>query len=358
MPTDGAWLATIPGAEAIPAESFKSDPLKAAWLPNKIVARAWMDYVKDTAVKDATPPPAATNVRVMDNTVTWEAEADLESGLAHFLIERDGQFLAQVPREGKNPFGRPIFQNLQYSDTPTQPLMEMRYIDEHQESGKMHSYRVVAVNTVGLKSKATGELPKVILIGDSIRLSYAATVIKQLNGKAVVISPKANGGDSSNILRNLDQWVIREKPSVVHFNCGIHDTKKFIATGKFQVSPEEYEANLRKIVEEIRAKTDAVVFFATTTPILDDRATKARQGREYVLSEASIKEYNGIAKRVMRELKVPTNDLFQSASDPEAPLTTETLIGSDGVHLTPTGQDRLGKKVAEFINQELMQHAR
>lgn len=219
------------------AESFQGDPLKAAWLPNEAIARTWMEYVKDTAVKDTTPPPGPTNVRVLGNEVAWEAEADLESGLAHFLIERDGQFFASVPGEGKNPFGRPIFQNLQYSDTPTQPLMEMRYTDEHAESGKTHSYRVVAVNTVDLKSKATGELPKVVLIGDSIRLSYAATVIKHLNGKALVISPKANGGDSSNVLKNLDQWVIGEKPSVVHFNCGIHDTKKLIATGKFQASP-------------------------------------------------------------------------------------------------------------------------
>ena len=102
---------------------------------------------------DTTPPPAPTNTRVKGNEITWDADADVESGLASFIIERDGQFLANVPEQGKNPFGRPIFQNLQYSDTPTQPLIQMRYTDTKAEAGKTHQYRVVAVNTVGLKSK-------------------------------------------------------------------------------------------------------------------------------------------------------------------------------------------------------------
>ena len=112
-----------------------------------------MQYVKDTAVTDTTPPPAPTNVRVNGNKLSWDAEADLESGLAGFIIERDGQFLANVPEQGKNPFGRPIFQNLQYSDTPTQPLVPMQFTDTKAEPGKKHTYRVIAVNTVGLKSQ-------------------------------------------------------------------------------------------------------------------------------------------------------------------------------------------------------------
>ena len=85
--------------------------------------------------------------------MTWNAEADLESGLASFIIERDGQFLANVPEAGKNIFGRPIFQNLQYSDTPPQPLVPMHFTDTKAEAGKTYKYRVIAVNTAGLKSK-------------------------------------------------------------------------------------------------------------------------------------------------------------------------------------------------------------
>jgi hypothetical protein len=92
---------------------------------------------------------------VQGNKLNWAAEADLESGIAHFIIQRDGRFLANVPEQGKNRFGRPIFQNLQYSDTPTQPLVPMQFTDTKTEPGKKHIYRVIAVNTVGLKSKPT-----------------------------------------------------------------------------------------------------------------------------------------------------------------------------------------------------------
>jgi hypothetical protein len=157
MPTDGAWLAPMLASEAVPAAKFAGEPLKAAWLPNEAIAKKWMEYVKDTKVSDHTAPPAPTNVHVKGNTLTWECQADLESGLANFVIERDGRVIATVPKQGKNPFGRPVFQNLQYSDTPTQPLVPMQFTDTTAEAGKTHAYRVIAVNTVGMKSKPSAD---------------------------------------------------------------------------------------------------------------------------------------------------------------------------------------------------------
>jgi hypothetical protein len=157
MPADSAWLAPTLGGDAAPAAKYKGEPRKAGWLPNEALAKAWAQYVKDTKVTDTTPPPAPTGVRLEGNKLTWEAEADLESGLAGFVIERDGRFLADVPEKAKNPFGRPVFQNLQYSDTPTQPLVPMQFTDTKADPAKKHSYRVIAVNTVGLKSQPSAE---------------------------------------------------------------------------------------------------------------------------------------------------------------------------------------------------------
>ena len=153
MPTDDVWLAAPTGTVAVPAGKFDGDPSKATWLANEAIARSWMEYVKDTAVSDTTPPPAPTALRIEGNALTWSATADLESGLSHFIIERDGQPLATVPEKGKNPFGRPLFQGLQYSDTPTFPLEQMRLTDAKAQAGAKHTYRVIAVNTVGLKSE-------------------------------------------------------------------------------------------------------------------------------------------------------------------------------------------------------------
>ena len=158
MPTQSAWLAPLHLGEAeiiapVSAAKFTGAIEKSVWLPNEVIAHAWTQYEKDPAVTDTTPPPAPTNLKVDGNKLTWDADADVESGLAHFIIERDGQLLATVPEQPKNPFGRPIFQNLQYSDTPTQPLIPRQFTDSKAEAGKTHHYRVIAVNTVGLKSK-------------------------------------------------------------------------------------------------------------------------------------------------------------------------------------------------------------
>ena len=154
MNASQAWLADgFLARQAVPQEKFSGDKAKSIWLPDEATAKAWMSYVKDTEVADTTPPPAPTNVRFRDGTVTWDAIADLESGIAEFIIERDGKPIATVPDKNKNPHGRKVFQGLQYSDTPIQPLVEMRYTDTTAKSGESHNYRVISVNTIGLKSQ-------------------------------------------------------------------------------------------------------------------------------------------------------------------------------------------------------------
>ena len=157
--TGEAWLAALLGIEATPAANFTGEKNKAVWLPNARVAQLWTQYVKDTAIGDTTPPPAPTHVRLKDAELTWHATADLESGLSHFLIERDGEVIGKVPEDPKNPFGRPLFQGLQYSDTPLQPLTRMAFTDTKASTDRKHTYTVVAVNTAGLHSTkaAAGE---------------------------------------------------------------------------------------------------------------------------------------------------------------------------------------------------------
>ena len=149
---DEAWLAPITGGAAVAARGFAGDPLTLGWLPTERVARAWEEYVRNTAVTDTTPPPPPTGLRVAGNTLTWDAEADLESGLTGFAIERDGKRIATLPERQRNPYGRPLFQGLLYSDTPPQPVAEMRFPLPGDHAGVPAAYRVLAVNTVGLET--------------------------------------------------------------------------------------------------------------------------------------------------------------------------------------------------------------
>lgn len=204
--------------------------------------------------------------------------------------------------------------------------------------------------TLALSRAAEPHLPRVVLHGDSIRLGYAPLVAKLLDGKATIISYKANGNDSTNVLKTIQQWAIAEKPDIVHFNAGIHDTKKDKQTGKFQTSPEQYEANLRKIVETLRKETGATVIFALTTPIHDERAAKQRADKSYDLLDASTVKYNKIAERVMKELKVPVNDLRAVCGDADE---RAKLIVPDGVHFTAAGSEKLAQAVAEMVEKQL-----
>jgi hypothetical protein len=157
IPTDGAWLAPLLGKRAQPVSEFTGDTSTAVWLPNERIAKAWSEFVKDGNVRDSTPPPPPHTVRVSSaGELTWEAAADLESGIAAFVIERDGKKLARIPEQRSGYFvGRPTFQQIGYGDYPTPPLEPMRYTDKTARRGKNHTYAVRAVNTVGLESKSS-----------------------------------------------------------------------------------------------------------------------------------------------------------------------------------------------------------
>ena len=150
MPTEGAYVAKFNGTQAIPAKFYSGDPATVGWLPDADTARLWTQYVADTQVADTTPPPAPTSVRIEDGVIRWDAAADLQSGIERFVIESDGVFVASVPKKPKNPRGRPVFQGLQYSDTPEQPLNEMQY--ELSEGVDASAMTIRAKNTAGLLS--------------------------------------------------------------------------------------------------------------------------------------------------------------------------------------------------------------
>ena len=181
-----------------------------------------------------------------------------------------------------------------------------------------------------------------MLIGDSICLGYRPLVAERLAGQAIVAGPERNCGDSSSVLKHLDRWVVQEQPALVHLNCGLHDVRRSRADGTYQVDPGRYEANLREIVRRI----EAVLVFATTTPVVDERHAERHIGFDRF--EADVRRYNEAAKRVMREAGVPVNDLHGVV------LTggPERLLGRDGTHPSPAGNERLAEAVADLVRRQ------
>lgn len=151
-----AWLAPLEATEAQPAKQFRGKPEEALWLPDQHVARVWSEYVRTGAAEDTTPPPAPRNVRAAASQngviLQWEAPADLESGLRSFVILKDGKEIAQHPQKPVGVFGRPLFQTMSYHDTPERPTPVMQYLDTAAKPGERPRYRIIAVNSVGLRS--------------------------------------------------------------------------------------------------------------------------------------------------------------------------------------------------------------
>ncbi len=150
------YLAPLLGSRAEPTEDFKGSRVDAVWLPSREVAEAWSEYVKSGAVADPTPPPPPTDLRAVARDggveLTWNAEADFESGIRSFLVQRDFKEVARVPERPSGRFGRPLFQAMSYHDTPEKPLPEMRWVDTDVKPGERHQYTVITVNGVGLTS--------------------------------------------------------------------------------------------------------------------------------------------------------------------------------------------------------------
>lgn len=191
-------------------------------------------------------------------------------------------------------------------------------------------------------------LPKVVLVGDSIRLGYAPGVAQLLRGKATVVSAPENGGDSANVLKHLEEWIVREQPDIVHFNCGLHDLKLLRAAGRHQVELADYESNLRQLVTRLQRETKATLIFANTTPIIDER--HARRGADFDRSEADVRRYNVVAAQVMRAAGIPVDDLHTMVTQAGA----ERIMATDGTHYTTDGYARLAEAVADCVQRHIL----
>jgi acyl-CoA thioesterase-1 len=186
-------------------------------------------------------------------------------------------------------------------------------------------------------------LPRVLLIGDSISIGYTTTVREALAGVANVHRIPANGGDTARGRANLATWLGAGTWDVIHFNWGLHDVKR-IRDGKLDVraaraiSPEDYEANLRALVDALKA-TGATLIWASTTPVPEGAAGRI-PGDEVA--------YNAIAARVMTASDVAINDLHAAVA-PELARWQRPA----NVHFLDGGSAHLGARVAEVIRDAL-----
>jgi lysophospholipase L1-like esterase len=192
-------------------------------------------------------------------------------------------------------------------------------------------------------AKPDPTLPNVLLLGDSISLGYTNPLRDRLANMANVFRAPANCRHTRQTLEQIEFYLGLRQWDVIHFNWGIHDITRVNAggntdpQGKPQVSPEDYRANLQRLVRRLKA-TGASLVWASTTPVAE--------GLGYRRNE-DIDAYNQAAGDIMQQHGIRINDLNAVVRAHEKPLWT------DGVHFTDEASRLFAENVADHVAREL-----
>jgi lysophospholipase L1-like esterase len=195
--------------------------------------------------------------------------------------------------------------------------------------------------------ESASELPKVLIMGDSISLGYTPLVKKLLVGKAEVIHHKGNAGPTIRGIKQIDSWLGDTKWDVIHFNFGLWDMYGWEYV-KENRSPAMYEKRLETLVLRLE-KTGAKLIWATTTPSCPapEFSMQKRFNSDVIIAPALEKQYLDAALRVMKKHKIPINDLHALIK----PTLKQHAVAPNNVHFKPAGREKLAKQVAKQILQ-------
>ena len=172
------------------------------------------------------------------------------------------------------------------------------------------------------------DLPRVLLIGDSITRGYFGEVEKHLAGKAYCARLATSKCVSDPFFPDEVQLLLRQyKFTVIHFNNGLHG---------WGYTEEQYRDGLLRLVDTFQKHAgDAQLMWATTTPVRErDNLQQISERTERV------KARNQIAAEIMKERNIPTNDLYGLVEH------HADWHSGDGVHFNGKGKEAQGAAVA------------
>lgn len=151
MDTAKAWLADSTTNQLIKFSDYKGDKLNMVWLPDSITAAKWKEFVSSGTVTDNTPPPAPYNIKIsiMDTSnieISWNADADIESGIAHFNVYLNDKLIGQLPSEKE-------YQTFEYGDESVEVKpIPMKFDLNNIKFKDKAKIEVTTVNRSGLES--------------------------------------------------------------------------------------------------------------------------------------------------------------------------------------------------------------
>ena len=177
-------------------------------------------------------------------------------------------------------------------------------------------------------------MKKIILLGDSIRLSYGNRVRELLGEGYTVWQPEDNCRFAAYTLRMLFDYKAQlEGADVIHFNCGLWDMCDLFGDGPF--TPLEVYVEQMVRIAKILKTYAPVVIFATTTP-----PSPKMWGHDL----NRVRAYNAAAMAALEPLGVLFDDLFTPVAE-----DIDRMISEDFLHASPYGVEILANRVADCI---------
>jgi len=191
-------------------------------------------------------------------------------------------------------------------------------------------------------------LPKVLLIGDSIAGGYYKLVAKGLEGKAIVAKSSDNGESTAVGVKKIDGWLGDTKWGIIHFNWGVWDMYGWQYASDDR-SPAMYAQRLETLVLRMK-KTGATLIWATTTPVPPKpEATMLKRWKKEVVIDPDLeRQYQAAALQVMKKYEVQVDDLYALLKPRRSELQKD-----DNVHFSAEGSALLARQVADCILKSL-----
>ena len=180
-------------------------------------------------------------------------------------------------------------------------------------------------------------LPRVLLIGDSITRAYYPQVEKNLEGKAYVgrLSSSAFISDPA-LLKQIKMVLSQYHFDVIHFNNGMHG---------WQHSEKEYADAFPAFLKTIhKLAPGAKLIWANTTPLRV--SPQLPPGNQTQATDERIAARNALALKIVEAKGIPVDDL-------NTPMLGHPDYHSDNVHFNDQGIAIQAAQVAAQIQKVL-----
>ena len=175
------------------------------------------------------------------------------------------------------------------------------------------------------------DLPRVLLVGDSITRGYYDAVDKALEGRAYCArycTSKFIG--HADFLAELTILLDAYAPDIIHMNSGLHG---------WGYTEEQYAAAFAPLFDVLaKHAPKAKIVWASSTPMRN-----AQTLTEFDPMTDRVRARNRIAREAMQGHGIPIDDLFTLVE------THSDYYAKDGVHFNDAGRATLAKQVTDAI---------